>query len=215
MIHHLRTFDVRAVCKMVCLSSRAPALARLDGFSPIAEHYARDRNHVIPGHPSVSGLSPAIRHRLITEGEVVSTVLRAHSFSRVEKFVQEVYWRRYWKSWLALRPEVWSEFLRDAATRAELIWKTPNLVETRLPYADVLLSWAKSLKLQQVTALRPEVGPLHDSLPSLRAALAKEGIRLALINRPEDLRVRPFATGGFFQFWEQLRKTLAETGGTS
>jgi len=33
-------------------------------------------------------------------------------------------------------------------------------------------------------------------------------IRLALIDRPEDLRVRPFATGGFFQFWERLRKTL-------
>ena len=80
---------------------------------PIAEHYARDRNHVIPGHPAVSRLSPAIRHRLITEAEVVAAVLRAHAFSRVEKFVQEVYWRRYWKSWLALRPEVWSEFLRD------------------------------------------------------------------------------------------------------
>jgi hypothetical protein len=64
------------------------------------------------------------------------------------------------------------------------------------------------MKLQQVVALRPEVGPLHDSLPSLRAGLAKEGIRLALIDRPEDLRVRSFATGGFFQFWERLRKTL-------
>ncbi|MEN9678360.1 MAG: hypothetical protein RIS76_4256, partial [Verrucomicrobiota bacterium] len=62
--------------------------------------------------------------------------------------------------------------------------------------------------IQQVVALRPEVGPLHDSLPSLRAVLAKEGIRLALINRPEDLRVRSFATGGFFPFWERLRKTL-------
>lgn len=98
---------------MICPSSRVAALAKLDGFIPIAGHYARDRNHVIPGHPSVSRLSPAIRHRLITEAEVVIAVLRAHAFSRVEKFVQEVYWRRYWKSWLSLRPEVWSEFLRE------------------------------------------------------------------------------------------------------
>ncbi len=89
-----------------------------------------------------------------------------------------------------------------------MIWKTPTSLETRLSHADALPDWAKSLKLQQVVALRPEVGPLDDSLPSLRAALAKEGIRLALIDRPEDLRVRPFATGGFFQFWERLRKTL-------
>jgi hypothetical protein len=105
------------------------------------------------------------------------------------------------KQWL-------SAALRDAATRAELIWKTPTLVETRIPHADALFSWAKSLKLQQVAALRPEVGLLHDSLPSLRTALAKEGIRLALINRAEDLRVRPFATAGFFQFWDRLRLTL-------
>ena len=98
---------------MVCPSTRAATLAKIDGFIPIAEHYARDRNHVIPGHPSVSRLSPAIRHRLITEEEVVSTVLRVHAFSRVEKFIQEGYWRRYWKSWLSLRLEVWSDFLRD------------------------------------------------------------------------------------------------------
>ncbi len=377
---------------------------------PSAEHYARDRNHVIPGHPSVSRLSPAIRHRLITEAEVVAAVLRVHAFSRVEKFIQEVYWRRYWKSWLSLRPEVWSEFLRDleamgenpavrrieesrsgnrvidhfarelvttgylhnharmwfagwwvhearlpwqagaafffrhlldgdpasntlswrwvaglqtpgktylarrsnlekylapelrdslsdglaafenpqalepqtcakppvtrkkfpldslgssmvtglwiheedlavetsplgqetfaaiavtadadswnqhhfssikmewisdalrdAGTRAESVWKAPASLETRLPHADALLRWAISMRLQQVVALRPDVGPLNDSLPPLRAALAKEGIRLALIDRPEDLRVRPFATGGFFPFWERLRKTL-------
>ncbi len=101
-----------------------------------------------------------------------------------------------------------SDALRDAATRAELVWKTPTSLETRLPHAEALVRWAKSLKLQQVVALRPEVGPLLDSLPSLRAVLAKEGIRLALFDRPEDLRVRPFATGGFFQFWERLRKTL-------
>jgi deoxyribodipyrimidine photo-lyase len=395
---------------LVFPSSRAAALDKLRRFIPLAEHYERDRNHVIPGHPSVSRLSPAIRHRLLTEEEVVSAVVRVHAFSRVEKFIQEVYWRRYWKSWLSLRPEVWSDFLRDldaieenpavrrieesqtgnrvidyfanelvtsgylhnharmwfaswwvhearlpwqagaafffrhlldsdpasntlswrwvaglqtpgktylarrgnlekylapelrdslsdglaafenpqalqphtcakppvtrkellpdsmspsmvtglwiheedlavetsmlgkqtfaaiavtadadgwnrhqfpstkrqwisaalrdAATRAELVWKTPTSLETRLPHTDALLRWAKSLKIQQVVALRPEVGPLHDSLPSLRAVLAKEGIRLALINRPEDLRVRSFATGGFFPFWERLRKTL-------
>jgi hypothetical protein len=33
-------------------------------------------------------------------------------------------------------------------------------------------------------------------------------IRPALIDRPEDLRVRPPATGGFFRFGEPLRNTL-------
>ena len=65
------------------------------------------------GRSAVSRLSPAIRHHLITESDVVIAVLRAHAFCRLGKFIQEVYWRRYWKSWLSLRPDAWSELLHD------------------------------------------------------------------------------------------------------
>ncbi|MFU8894267.1 MAG: FAD-binding domain-containing protein [Luteolibacter sp.] len=65
---------------------------------------------MIPRHPAVSRLSPLLRHRLLLEHEVAEAVVAAHGFGRVEKFVQEVYWRRYWKAWLSLRPQVWREF---------------------------------------------------------------------------------------------------------
>ena len=61
-------------------------------------------------HAAVSTLSPYIRHRLITEEEVLQTVLRHHSPSAAEKFIQEVYWRTYWKGWLELRPSVWGDY---------------------------------------------------------------------------------------------------------
>ena len=348
----------------------------------------------------MSRLAPAIRHRLITEEEVVTAVLRVHPFERVEKFVQEVYWRRYWKSWLSLRPQVWSDFLsdlrdlpenpgvqsveqaqsgnavidyfaselvstgylhnharmwfaawwvhearlpwqcgaaffyrhlldgdpasntlswrwvaglqtpgktylarrsnlekflaptlleslsgglaafenpnallpepiskppitqndwpleqltpslatglwiheedlsvensplgqksfssilvtadmatwdyhqfpttkrqwlaaalQDAATRSELRWKVQASLEIQETNAEALMRWAKANALDQVAAVRPEIGPVHDSLPALRASLAQAGVRLVLIDRPEDLRIRHFASGGFF-----------------
>lgn len=96
---------------MICPNTRHQALAQLAEFSAIAPTYARDRNHVRSGHPAVSKLSPAIRHRLITEDEAAAYVLAKHPFSHVEKFIQEVYWRVYWKSWLSLRPQVWIDFL--------------------------------------------------------------------------------------------------------
>jgi deoxyribodipyrimidine photo-lyase len=101
---------------MICPSSRAEALEQLADFLPKAPLYARDRNHVQPGHPAVSRLSPAIRHRLIAEDEVAAAVLARHPAGRVGKFVQEVYWRRYWKSWLSLRPQVWRDYLDSLAT---------------------------------------------------------------------------------------------------
>jgi hypothetical protein len=72
--------------------------------------YARLRNRVQPGHPHVSRLSAALRHRLLLEEEVIAAALNAHPFASVEKFVQEVLWRTYWKGWLERRPGVWADF---------------------------------------------------------------------------------------------------------
>ncbi len=91
-------------------ATRESALQRLEDFLAIAPRYAATRNHVLPGHPQVSRLSAAIRHRLITEIEVVESALRRHPFRAVEKFLQEVLWRGYWKGWLEWRPQVWADY---------------------------------------------------------------------------------------------------------
>jgi len=413
----LRGADCQTGCHVICQPSRSAALGQLDEFLPIAGLYARDRNRVKSGHASVSRLSPAIRHRLISEEEVATAVLRNHPFTRVEKFVQEVYWRRYWKSWLSLRPEVWNDFLHglrdvaddprvhcienaqsgnavvdyfsaelvrtgylhnharmwfaawwvhearlpwqcgaaffyrhlldgdpasntlswrwvaglqtpgktylarrnnlekyldpellglladglsafenpsavlpesvskpqmtrrdlpienptssqatglwiheedlcvessplapqsfssiivtgdaatwdqhrfptakrqwlaaaleDAATRASAKWQVPASLEIQKTHEQALVKWAMANALDQVVAVRPDIGPLHDSLPLLRTSLAGIGVSLVLIDRPDDLRIRNFASGGFFQFWERLRKTFVANSATN
>jgi deoxyribodipyrimidine photo-lyase len=96
-------------------STRAAALARLDAFLADAPRYAARRNDVVPGHPYVSRLSAALRHRLLTEQEVVEATLRRHPFRVVEKFLQEVLWRGYWRGWLERRPHVWDRAVEEAA----------------------------------------------------------------------------------------------------
>lgn len=100
-------------------STRQSALQRLEEFLEEAPRYAARRNHVLPGHPQVSRLSAAIRHRLVTEAEVVEAALQRHSFRAVEKFLQEVLWRGYWKGWLELRPRVWESYLAVAESLEE------------------------------------------------------------------------------------------------
>ncbi len=100
-------------------SDRQSALQRLDAFVQSgAAAYARTRNFVQAGHGNVSRLSAALRHRLLSEEEVVSAVLAAHRFSAVEKFVQEVVWRTYWKGWLEQHPGVWDDYIRHASEPA-------------------------------------------------------------------------------------------------
>lgn len=404
----------------VFAATRKDALYQLDAYLPFAGRYGRDRNHVIPGHTNVSRLSPAIRHRLILESESAEAPLRRYAASTVEKFTQEVYWRCYWKSWLSLRPQIWTQYLnelvaqqndpaletiRARAARCEcaespiaimnhfaselvstgylhnharmwfagwwihierlpwqlgadfflrhlldgdpasntLSWRwvaglqtpgktylprrsnlekylPPDFLEThhqglellenpqalilpaeerptitrptlpstpsmregkigiwiheedlsieqsplaslhpksiiatrdtatwkRLCYpkiktcwletaiddgakrasnafgikvegsgdasvTEALLGWAAEHQLQQIVAMRPEIGPLHDQLGHLQAALSNAGIELIFFDRPEDLALRPLATGGFFSYWEKMQKSRGAT----
>lgn len=95
--------------------TRAEALTRLDDFLPRAGKYASVRNFDFgpDRRENVSMLSPYLRHRLIGEEEVAQAVLGRFAFSTVEKFLQEVAWRTYWKGWLEMRPMVWEKYRED------------------------------------------------------------------------------------------------------
>lgn len=100
--------------------TRDAALARLASFAPHAGRaYTNGRNtdNGPLARNAVSQLSPYIRHRFVSEQEVVATILRQHRFADAEKFVQEVAWRTYWKGWLEMRPAIWRQFVsaRDSA----------------------------------------------------------------------------------------------------
>ena len=93
--------------------TRDDGLRRLRDFAPSAGlKYAQGRNYDrgSQAHYSVSQLSPYVRRRVVSETEILQTVLGAHSTQSAEKFIQEVFWRTYWKGWLELRPSVWANY---------------------------------------------------------------------------------------------------------
>ena len=90
----------------------------MEAFLPRAgRDYAARRNHDLPGHRDVSGLSPYLRHRTLTEEELLLATLGRHTEEAASKFVQEVFWRTYWKGWLEMRPAVWDAY-RGGVLRA-------------------------------------------------------------------------------------------------
>ena len=62
---------------------------------------------------NVSCLSSFFCHRVLLEYNMINEILKIHSYSKVEKYIQEIFWRIYWKGWLEIRPEVWDNFLLD------------------------------------------------------------------------------------------------------
>jgi len=97
-------------------TSRSKAVDRLNNFiEKNLTDYSKSRNFDFgPSNRSnISCLSPYITHGIINELEVIDKSLKKFSFSKNEKFIQEVLWRVYWKGWLELRPNVWSDYLME------------------------------------------------------------------------------------------------------
>ncbi|SEL46438.1 deoxyribodipyrimidine photo-lyase [Roseivivax marinus] len=92
---------------------RETGLSRLGAFAPnAARDYETRRNFDLGtgGHDNVSQLSPYLRHRLVTEPEVLGAVLDLHSRKAAGKFIDELFWRTYNKGWLEMRPSVWGAY---------------------------------------------------------------------------------------------------------
>ena len=97
-------------------TSREEALDQLNSFieNDILNYNSkRSFDYGVDNRKNVSCLSPYITHRLITEYETAKKVLAKHSFQKVDKYIQEIFWRVYWKGWLEMRPQVWTDFVED------------------------------------------------------------------------------------------------------
>ena len=97
-------------------SSRAEAVEELNHFieNNLLE-YSKLRNFDFgpQKRDNTSCLSPYVTHGLINEVEIINKSLKRFSFVKNEKFIQEVLWRVYWKGWLELRPNVWTDYLEE------------------------------------------------------------------------------------------------------
>ena len=93
--------------------ARSAGLNRLNDFVINAGvNYTKARNYDFgpDRRDNVSLLSPYVRHRLVLEQELLAAVLAQHSRTAANKFVQEVFWRAYFKGWLEQHPDVWTDY---------------------------------------------------------------------------------------------------------
>lgn len=132
-------------------ATREAGWKRLEAFLPYAWVYEERRDYVEPPtHANVSRLSPWLQKRLLLEEEVVAAARAWWGFRRVEKFIEENYWRSYWKGWLEQRPAVWDRWvaslprLRDELTGVRLSeYEAARSGETDIACFN---AWARELR---------------------------------------------------------------------
>ncbi|WP_342634248.1 FAD-binding domain-containing protein [Lichenihabitans psoromatis] len=94
--------------------TRSAALGRLDSITPhLGRAYTSNRNTDIGSErePTTSALSPFLRRRLLLEEEAVAAALDDHGPDEASKFIEEVFWRSYFKGHLETRPTIWTNYL--------------------------------------------------------------------------------------------------------
>ena len=132
-------------------TSRASAIENLNNFIENGlENYSKLRNfdYGPENRSNTSCLSPYISHGIINETEIIQKSLEKYSFSKNEKFIQEVLWRTYWKGWLELRPNVWLDFLNDLKKERE-IFKDDKIYKNAIEgntNIECFNYWVKELK---------------------------------------------------------------------
>ncbi len=131
---------------------RSKAINKLNNFiEKSLSDYSRLRNFDFgpDKRDNVSCLSPYITHGVLNEIEIIKKSLDKFSFSKNEKFIQEVLWRTYWKGWLELRPNVWSDYLIELTNIKENFKKDrnyQNAVEGKTNI-DCFNEWVNELKV--------------------------------------------------------------------
>ncbi len=131
-------------------AARSAALERLDYFCPRAGLvYQKCRNYDYGqnGDAYVSGLSPYIRIGLLTEAECARAALSKHSEHQCRKFLEELFWRVYWKGYLENHRAIWDQYKRDLNLVLEDDSLTRDIAtaESGRTGIDCFDSWAKEL----------------------------------------------------------------------
>ena len=92
--------------------TKSEVIANLINFSQDELHnYTSNRNFDYGApHHNVSKISPYLRRRFISENEVLGVILKDHKFNNIEKFIEEIFWRTYWKGWLESHPWIYDEY---------------------------------------------------------------------------------------------------------
>ena len=149
------------VAKMNSEMTRAGGLEALQAAIPMLGRRYAERRNTEPGQdqlPTTTRLSPYLRRRLVLEEEVVRAAWDAHG-PAAEKFIQEVFWRTYFKGHLETRPWLWTGYNAALAREQARLADQPGLrrayvqaVEGRTGI-DGFDDWARAL---------PEEGWLHN-----------------------------------------------------
>ena len=128
--------------------NKEQALASLNSWIPSAKnYYAKNRNYDVNGENTTSRLSKFISCGLLSENEIIKSANNFRVPLINNKFIEEIFWRIYFRGYLENRPSVWSNYLNELNQKIDIKntkeYNTAILGKTGIKCFD---DWTENLK---------------------------------------------------------------------
>jgi deoxyribodipyrimidine photo-lyase len=83
---------------------------------------------------------------MISEKEIIARIYSKHAPESVQKYIEEILWRTYWKGWLEFHPSLW-DFYLDESTRQKKLVDHQKLKKAEMGQVGIegFDDWAKEL----------------------------------------------------------------------
>ena len=123
--------------------TRDEALQKFQNFNP--SRYAKTRNF-LNGH--ISQMSAHIKHGVIQNRELLNIIQDKFNFQESEKFIQELAWRDFWRSYAYHHPDqLWTdvEEYKTGFKSSDYLDDLPNDIKTGETPAQVINSFIQEL----------------------------------------------------------------------
>ena len=104
---------------MTNISHKKVAISRLNFFlknNVLDYKNARNYDYGRNNRKNTSNVSMYITHRFLYELDIVKKALETYDYSKIEKYIDEIFWRIYWKGYLENRPSIWEVYVNDFLT---------------------------------------------------------------------------------------------------
>ena len=98
----------------------------------------------------------------MTEKEIITQSLEKFKYEVIEKFIQEILWRIYWKGWLEKRSTVWSDYLKNLNKLKKELNGNQNYTNAINGNTDISCfnDWIRELKNMDIFIIIQECGLL-------------------------------------------------------
>ena len=136
------------------MTDRRHSIDKMTDWMPnAASSYQSSRNYDLDGKQTTSRLSESISVGILSEMDVIDCAKRLNISMKNNKFIEEIFWRVYFRGYFETRPSVWTHYTKNLNSHFQKLPKYYDIALRGETEIECFNAWINQLK---------ETGYLHN-----------------------------------------------------